>query len=212
MIDVIIIGGGWSVRHMGVDGMDLTKHGHVIGVNESAARLPCHVGLTMDRLWAEHRAREFFLSHPNAELWVRDGADKALPYHPRLRKFWCDHRSYVLSEEAGVFNGTNSGLCAINFAFQMRPKRIFLFGFDMVRGPLAEPYWHPPYEWANQQGATKPAKYVSWARQFEAVAEQLANAKISVHNVTTRSAIEAFPKMTLQEFIRATSKAPAEHP
>lgn len=208
MFDTIIIGGGWSVSQFDV--RDLRAYGHVVGVNEAAVLCKVDAGLTMDRLWAENRWHQLMTQQPSAELWIRDGADKALPYHPRRRKFWCDHRAYVLSDDFNTFNGTNSGLCAINYAYQRRPKRLFLFGFDMCKGPKKQPYWYPPYPWANPEGGTKPAKYVKWAEQFYAVADQLAKTHIEVFNVTTRSAIRAFPQISYRDFEDLVGKGRAE--
>jgi hypothetical protein len=60
----------------------------------------------------------------------------------------------VFTDQVGVLNGTNSGLCGFNLAYQMRPKQILLFGFDMKRGPNGEAHWFPDYPWAKPGGAT----------------------------------------------------------
>jgi hypothetical protein len=195
---IIIIGGGWSVSKYDV--RDLRKYGFVIGVNESAVLCKVDVGITMDRLWAENRFRQFMLENPSADLWVRDGADKALPTHPRLRKFFCDHKSVIFSDDPYTFNGTNSGACAISFAAAMRPSKIFLFGFDMQKGPKGEPYWYPPYPWTNLEGGTKPGKYVKWAEQFWEIAGQLKRRNIETFSVTNSTAIKAFPRLSFDEF------------
>jgi len=204
----IVIAGGWSVSQYDV--ADLRGSNRiVIGVNESAVLLQCDVAVTMDRLWTEHRWHRYFTTR-TGELWIRRGADKALPIHPRRRQFECDHESWRMSDEPGVLNGTNSGMCALNYAFQLKPKQVYLFGFDMQRGPKGQPYWHKPYrcagecgercKWANEKGATKPGKYRDWVPQFECIAHQFRERGIAVKQVNNRSKIAAFPSISYEQF------------
>lgn len=200
MRTVIVICGGWSVGQYDV--ADLRDRGYVIGVNESALLAQCDVGITMDRLWAEHRARNYFVTRLG-ELWVREGAAKKLAYHPRLRKFSCDHRSSEMSPVPKVFNGTNSGMVALNFAFQLCPDRVYVFGLDMQRGPKGQPYWYPPYEWA-EQGATKPGKYKEWNPQFEKVAAAFRAVNTTLVQVNNRSMMNAIPSISYERFLEET--------
>lgn len=198
MLTAIVIAGGWSVSQYDV--AELRAEGRVvIGVNESSVMAQCDVGITMDRLWAEHRWDRYFTERLG-ELWIRRGADKALPEHPRRRQFECDHTSFEMSDEPNVLNGTNSGMCAMNYAYQLRPDRMYLFGYDMQRGPNGEPYWHKPYEWA-QQGTTKPGKYREWVPQFESIACQFRERGISVKQVNNRSKIAAFEQIGYKQFV-----------
>jgi hypothetical protein len=171
----------------------------VIGVNESSVLVQCDVAVTMDRLWSEHRWHRYFTTRAG-ELWIRRGADKALPTHPRRRQFECDHESWRMSDEPGVLNGTNSGMCGLNYAFQLKPQRLYLFGFDMQRGPKGQPYWHKPYEW-RQKGATKPGTYRSWTPQFECIAQQFREAGTVVKQVNNRSRITAFEQIGYKSFV-----------
>lgn len=197
MQTAIVIAGGWSVSQYDV--ADLRKPDTiVIGVNESAVLAQCDIGITMDRLWTEHRWHRYFTTR-NGDLWIRRGADKALPQHPRRRQFECDHESYSMTDEPGVLNGTNSGMCALNYAFQVKPERVYLFGFDMQRGPHGEPYWHKPYEW-RPDGATKHGKYRDWVPQFECIAHQFKKAGIVVKQVNNRSKIRAFEQVDYRWF------------
>lgn len=186
MRTVIVICGGWSVGKYDV--ADLRKQGHVVGVNESAVLVQCHVGLSMDRLWAENRYKQYFTTRAG-ELWVRRGADKHLPQHPRLRQFECDYRSSMMSMEPNTFNGLNSGMAALNYAFQQKPEQVFVFGLDCQKGPNNEPYWHPPYDWprAKPEGNTSGGKYKVWAPHFGVVTEQFDDEGIALYSVNHRS-------------------------
>jgi len=155
----------------------------------------------MDRLWAEHRAHRYFMEN-DGELWVRKAASKNLPQHDRLIQFDCDHEETEMSQEVHTLNGTNSGMCALNLAYHCQPERLFLFGFDMQRGPNGEPYYHPPYEWANPAGATSTGKYKEWAPQFEAVARAFARMGTQVFNINPRSKLKCFVPGDFVDFLR----------
>lgn len=202
MQTVIVICGGWSVKQYDV--FDLRERGHVIGVNESAVLFKCDTGLTMDRLWAEHRYQRF-LDNRSGDLWVRRAAAKNLPEHPRIRVFDCDHHLSHPSTEEGVFNGTNSGAVALNLAYQMKPLSVFVFGLDMQRGPNQEPYHHPPYEWANPEGATKPGKYKEWVHEFRTIKHYYDTRRINLVQVNHRSAVRSIPSISYDEFLKRTS-------
>lgn len=66
-----------------------------------------------------------------------------------------------MSDKPGVLNGTNSGLCAVNLAYQMRPKVLRLYGMDLKRGPKGERHWYPPYPWNPAKG-TSDGTFAKW--------------------------------------------------
>jgi hypothetical protein len=203
MRPVIVICGGWSVSQYDV--ADLRNRGFVIGVNESAVLQQCHLGVTMDRLWAENRAHQYFTTR-SGELWVRRGAAKNLAYHPRLRKFDCDHKSSEMIMIPWVFNGTNSGMVALNVALQQGPTHVYIFGLDMQRGPNAEPYYHPPYDWpeADSKGNTTSGKYKEWHPQFHSVVVAYKQLGVTLKQVNNRSAVKVIPSIDYAQFLKET--------
>jgi hypothetical protein len=202
MRTVIVICGGWSVSQYDV--ADLRERGHVVGVNESSVRVECHVGLTMDRLWAENRYKQYFTTRAG-DLWVRKGADKHLPQHPRRRQFECA-RVPQMSMEPGQLNGTNSGMVALNYAYQQKPEQVFIFGLDMQRGPNNEPYWHPPYDWpqAKPTGNTTSGKYKEWQPEFGVVTEQFDDEGIVLYSVNNRSLAHGLRQISYGMFLEMT--------
>lgn len=191
---VSIVAGGWSASL--VDKGNLP--GLVIGVNESAVLVTCDIALSMDRLWTE--ARWAHLEERNAPAYIRLLALQNKPQRPDwLYVFDNDIHQTRLSETPDILNGGNSGFCALNLAYTMRPRRIFLIGFDMSRGPNGEPYWHAPYPWARSGGATKPGHFARWIEQFTPAAAQCAEAGIEVLNVTTNSALTVFKRIQPKE-------------
>lgn len=200
---ISVLGGGWSAGLI-----DRSRiPGPVIAVNESALLAPCAVAVTMDRLWAEARFAGLKLLRAHgqiAQAYIRRSAAKNLDLAAEadwVTVFENDHTSVDLTDEFGRLNGTNSGVCAINLAYQFRPRRILLFGFDMNRSPSGDPYWFKPYEWAPG-GATKAGKYQAWAAEFGLIRRACDAAGIEVLNCAPTSAITAFPKVKPEEVLK----------
>ncbi len=194
---VSVLAGGWSVS-----GLDLSRlPGFVIAANDSGVRAPkVDAVVTMDRLWMEYRwPRLCELGRPT---WARPAALKNITSRPNwLKVFDCDWQSAEFSDDPAILNGTNSGGCALNLAYQLRPKRVVLFGFDMGRSPkTGRAYWHDDYPW-RPGGGTSPGKYAEWARQFGPAARAFAAAGIEVLNASPASRIAAFPKVDAQSVL-----------
>lgn len=189
---VSVVAGGWSVGKVDRERIP----GLIIGVNDAAVHLPhCDIAVSMDRLWTEYRWAQIL----GRLAWIRRSAIKNR--HDRwdgLTIFECDHTSAVFTEEQDRLNGTNSGLCGLNLAYRMKPRRIVLWGFDMRRAEDGRSYWFDPYPWAPQ-GATKPGKYQEWAGQFHQAAETCKAAGIEVLNASPQSAIRVFRKVDPSE-------------
>lgn len=191
--DITIVAGGWSVREINLRRLP----GLIIGVNDSGLLVPyCDIALSMDRIWSENRAPH--LIERKQRTYLRRSATKNLTAWPELTVFECDHTSGVMSDERGVLNGGNSGICALNLAYQMNPRRVFLCGFDMSRGPRGETYWYRDYEW-SPGGATSNTRYAEWAKQFSVAATAFEKIGTAVFNVTPSSAIKVFPRITPQQ-------------
>lgn len=197
--EVCILAGGWSVRDICI------KHlpGKVIAVNDAAIYAKCDYIVSMDRLWSEYRWGK--LKELNLPTFLRRSAVQNLNLEAEgwsgLSVFDCDNQSTFLSSYENVLNGSNSGFCALNLAYKLKPKKIYLLGFDMSRGPKGETYWYPSYPWSGSKGgATSAGKYREWAKQFEGAARQFKELGIEVLNVTRKNPIEAFRKIQPQEF------------
>lgn len=204
---ITIIGGGWSVRNVNLEKLP----GLVIAVNDSALHAPrWDIALSMDRLWTENRL-EPVLARPALpdpitgkfmakQIWLRRSAVQNIRQDILdaygLKVFDCDHTTNVFTETEGRLNGTNSGACALNLAFQLKPRRLFLLGFDMNRSPAGDAYWYPPYPWTDRAGATSSGKYARWATQFEVASCEFQGIGCEVFNVSPASAIPSFRKIT----------------
>lgn len=205
MGDYCVIAGGWSAR--GTDWARLP--GTTIGVNDAGIKAGTDVIVTMDRLWSEKRWTQLLAR--KRPTYIRRAATKNLP-PAELREHWvcvfdCDHTDNRMVPNQDVrleeyrLNGTNSGFCALNLAYQLAPpkSRVLLIGFDMCRGPSGEIYWHEPYEWAPQ-GATSSGKYKQWAGEFALAGRAFKEKKIDVVNCSLPSAIQVWPRRPVEDF------------
>lgn len=205
---ISVVGGGWSFK--GIDPHRLP--GLIIGVNDAALRLPrCDLAVSMDRLWAENRWGELSDRCRPADLlsqaktrraYIRRNAlqNIARPLPEWCLPFECDHETMAPTApwKAGdgiALNGMNSGACALNLAFWLRPRRIILWGFDHNRCPkTGDAYWHPPYPWAPE-GATGKGKYRSWAAAYEPLRVACRDAGIETLNASRTSEINMFARI-----------------
>lgn len=190
--DIIILAGGKSAADCQPE--NLYKYGHVIGVNDSGLKVRCHTILSMDRLWMENNYETCRSLATQTVFrrcaWRLKGKD-----WPRLGLFDCNTESLYMNSTLGCLDGDNSGACALNLAYQMRPKRVFLFGFDMN----GSGYWHDAYS-ANNKGSGS-RKHNDWAKKFHYKQKQFYKEGILVFNVNTKSAIDAFEKINYQDFV-----------
>lgn len=204
--DVTVIAGGWSVRNVAIDRLC----GLVIAVNDAAYHLPKYpdIVVSMDRLWSEYRWD--WMQNRAGETWLRRSAVQNLDTRAAIEARWlhvydCDNNSDQFTRRRGWLNGMNSGACALNLAWRLKPRRLFLLGFDMNRDTQGRASWHPPYPWTPPTGATTNGTYAKWAKSFNRVALEFAGIGCEVWNVSSTSAIKAFPKMTPADYAKECS-------
>lgn len=180
-----IIAGGNSVKNM--DLKEICKRAYTIGVNDSAVLAPVDIGVSMDRVWAQYREPEIkgkpFLLRKPPSRW------------PEMFTFSCNHESDVFSEIPGVLNGRNSGYCALNYAYQLRPKKIYLFGFDFS----GKPYWYPAYPWVKYP-TERSRMLPEWLTAFDQAKKQLDVAGIEVI-IVGETVLKQFKTLTYKEYL-----------
>lgn len=99
-----------------------------------------------------------------------------------------------LSEDSSCINTGNSGYGALNLAYHMRPKNIYLLGIDGTIG----------YFYSNKD-RNRPLTYISTL--FKSAVPQLEAAGIKVYNVSPRSKVTCFEKLTAQQFHKRLTDA-----
>lgn len=187
---VTIIAGGHSASRVNLKRVP----GCVIAVNDAAIYAPrIDTIVSMDRLWAEGRFD--VVARFGKPLWLRKKTLGNLQWRSfqNVVAFENDHTSTTMSDAEATLNGTNSGLCAINLAYILRPRELYLVGFDMRLGPRGERHWFPDYPWKNG-GGSKEGKLQEWARQFRDVAIQLN--RVGIRTVSVGTPLPPFPQIT----------------
>lgn len=225
---VSVVAGGWSFTQ--VDQSRIP--GRIIAINDAAVHLkrrPDEI-VTMDRLWTEHRwawlvgqrihthARRSALQ--NVGLHSGDVHAKifdlidTVDWPAWLNMFDCDNETvefepdrypesvHGFSRYPSFLNGTNSGTCGLNRAWQMRPKDLYLFGFDMKVGPNGEKHWWPDYPYAY---TTSGKRFKAWVGEFDRITKQFKDIGTKVWNVSEYSALNHFPKLRPNELPKAAA-------
>lgn len=184
-----IIAGGNSVKDM--DCPTICNRAYTIGVNSAAIHAPVDLGISMDRHWMTHfdyaiRGKRFLLR-------------RIVSRWPSLFQFGCDHETDEFTNVPGRLNGRSSGHCALNLALQIKPKKLFLFGYDFT----GKAYWYGPYPWSKKADSTRIDG--NWIKAAERGIEQLKAAGIEVYIVGETKITNAI-KLTYQEYLNATKK------
>lgn len=196
--NIFIIAGGLSVKNWeNYLKSSLQENVYRLGVNESSLRLLCQGAFTMDRLWFENRIKAIEFS--GYDFFMRKQALKQECDYYNLHVVDVDHLTAGLNLSGKYLHGKNSGFAAFNLAVLCKPKRIFLFGFDMKSASANQPHWHENYAW-NQKG--KASSYDKWINDFEVAHEEL-EGTIDVYNCSDISKIKSFPKLTTEKQVEA---------
>lgn len=122
---------------------------------------------------------------------------KAARAYPDIKTVTCirGHQPIVLFEPKGsIAWGGNSGFQAFNFVLQFHVKQMILVGFDMRLDYGL--HWHGGHPKSLHNPRDRHVE--KWRARFDAVAEQVAAAGVSVINASPQSALTAYPKMSFE--------------
>lgn len=185
---VSVIACGPSAPQCGAD----KAPGYRIAVNDAFLHFDHDCVLSMDGIWARERVPVYWAA-AGTPLHLRRSAFKYFPNgrqdYPHINCFDCDNHSDEMSPDRHTLNGRHSGQCALNLAFTMRPRCVFLYGFD-----LGEPtHFFGPYAWHGEGNTNNETKFREWRRGFENSAQYFNMAGIQVWNTNPESRIKAFP-------------------
>jgi hypothetical protein len=188
---VFIIGGGPSLRNH--DPEKLKGH-QVIVTNEAFALHPDALALVfVDVGWWQRRKAEV------GKVWQGGLKIGRGNYQAIFRASGVVNVAYrsnwVWSEDPYMLGGKNSGLAAINAAYLMGARRAILLGFDMkpVEGRNNYHTHHPVSGKPNYVH-----RYVSlFVPEMVKASERIEQAGFIVINATEGSALECFPKRSL---------------
>lgn len=101
--------------------------------------------------------------------------------------------------------GGNSGYMQINLAFLYGCKRVILLGYDMTTKVIKDGHGqdkHQIHWFGDHPQATPPSFFGSVAPHFASMVPDLQEHGLEVINCSRISAIECFPKMSLQDALK----------
>jgi hypothetical protein len=100
-----------------------------------------------------------------------------------------------LGKDGVLHCGKNSGYQAINLAYYLNAKIIFLIGYDMKLSKEGKRHWfgdHP-------EPLRNSSPYNRWVEHFEVLAKHLAKEQVTVINCSLDSAIPYFKRGIFEE-------------
>lgn len=205
--NVIIIGSGPSVRDIKLDRLQGLRDTYIVSVNGAGSFVPfADAWFTLDP-WGLHGPQ--LPVNSSSKLYAAVPADYGTPYARSL-----DHRvvpvpaitflhrlashnytnissdtaySLELSEDRSCIHTGNSGFGALNLAYHLRPKNIYLLGIDGSIG-----YFYP------SKTNNRPLKTLQIL--FESAKTQLDDANINVFNVSMGSLVQSYKKLPSDDF------------
>lgn len=171
-----------------------TAPGYVIACNDMAFKVRRDAIISMDGIWTRERLDRAYMETSSTPIYIRRSAFKFFTTrehgYPGVNVFDCDNKSDVLSPDPKVLNGRHTGQCAVNLAFTLKPRTIFLYGFDLRGDALG--HCHADYEWKGEGNTNNARKFREWAEAFKNVRPQFDAFGIEVINTNPDSAVRAF--------------------
>ena len=158
----------------------------VLAVNDAALLVPSATAVfSLDNQWIIRRraflesfAGEKYLAVPLDTFPACGGITGA-------RYLQWAYSPGLSTDPTRINTGGNSGYAAINFAYLKRARVIYLAGYDMN---------------------TNEDKFAQWIPRFRTMLTQLNRDGVEVWNLNPRSAVDAFPWMSLDESLRRTRR------
>jgi len=177
--------------------MEAIHKKHVIGINVAYM-----IGTWIDMVFFGDNG--FFVAHkeglfkfPGIKISCTNGVEK-FPWVKFLHKNPA-HPFGISPSPNNVSWNKNSGAAALSVAVHTGAKRIFLLGFDMRLDEQNTQHFHSIY---NGNGKPKNPRNLPFQRHlqgFPAIARDAKTMGVEIYNVNPQSAINEFPKLTLQE-------------
>lgn len=202
--NIVVIGGGASCLEYGLPKTLRFAYGRalLIGINDSGYYLQTDIVLSMDRLFIE--ARYGHCGKYTKYVFRKSAAKNIRPLHDDVRYFENDNTlpEFAEMQEPLVLNGRHSGFCALNMAYLMRPRNLYLLGFDCRLNPKSgREYWYPDYPWTRKDLEKEKRKLRGWLSDYDYAAEKFRAIGVNVFNVNHCTDIVAFERISFAQFL-----------
>ena len=177
MSDFVCIAGGPSLTKE--DATLARQHCTVVGVNDAYRMIDVDYLYASDLEWWEHHADKV------KDLDCRKIIGKQGRRPPEFVEEWPAEHSNNLRREAINF-GRHSGFAALHLAILLGAERVLLLGYDMG----GNTHWFGRHEGKLRN----TSNYHQWVEVYETC-----NPPVPVINCSRRTALTAFPRMTIEE-------------
>ncbi len=189
---VACLGGGPSLRRRQVAAV--RGRGRVIAVNDAWRLAPwAEVLYACDwRWWLKHEGVPGF-----AGLKVTLSNSRGhLDDYPDIKVVENTGTEGLERAPTGVRTGRNGGYQAINLAVHLGARRVLLLGYDMKPDARGRTHWFGDHaDWPTRPGVFAGVMLP----HFAGLARELQALGVEVLNCTPTSALEAFPKVALEQ-------------
>lgn len=192
-----IVAGGPSLQ-----GFDWSRlHGKfIIAINRSYEVLPNAqvVYFTDEDFWRRHQRK--LLKH-RGMLFRGILPSHSKPKHPNVNHYHLTGQSGLEKTEGKLRHGSNSTYAALNLAaVHFGFKAIYLLGVDMKwdhSAPTRKTHWHDGHSRIDPETA-----FQKMIRSYQSIVKPLSDMGIQVYNTNPDSALDAFPKITIDEALK----------
>jgi len=213
---VMILGGGPSMKGLRFDQMPV---GLKIGVNKAFVDYPVNVNYAMDRRFFDELTYPQKADPKNSDLRQRWSAFAGIKVFLRINRQENFGPSVFLVENVpqkvvsydlatGIYGGSNSGFGALMLAIALGCTKIGLLGYDMKvdtkqkKTHWHDGYWHQRNKTVDEELASMQVKLNGFREDFEEFADSIRQHDIQVYNLYRGSAMNCFPKVTMEDFTR----------
>ncbi|MHA1690363.1 MAG: hypothetical protein ACTSU7_01870 [Candidatus Heimdallarchaeaceae archaeon] len=201
-----LLAGGPSLKNFNYA---VLKDEFTIGINKTFTIFSSNINYSMDLKFYN------YISRPGNENGQRKVHESWLKYQG-YKVFTCQRNKYNFSNDIfvvdrinertlsfdlskGIYAGSNSGFGALMLAVALGSKVIYLLGYDLKVNEK-NTHWHQGY--FNQNVAIFEKRLLKYKQLFEEFAPYLKENGIEVINLSVNSALECFPKSTLDKVLR----------
>lgn len=211
---VLILGGGPSMMGIKPDELPPSLK---IGINKAFTEYQTNVNYAMDIQLHDALSypqkhdpgnpalRQKWASFSGIKLFLR--LESSTKFSPDVYVVDNLHKTISYDLSAGIYGGKNSGFGAMMLAIALGCNRIGLLGYDMkVDGSRKRTHWHNGY-WhqtvrsIDEELKSMQDKLNKFREEFEEFADAIKQGGISVFNLNKDSALQCFPKITMNDFV-----------
>ncbi len=180
----------------------LNAHGsagvRTIAVNNSWRMAPFADALyAADPDWWLHCAPPLDAFH--GERWTQHRQWNQRPKPPKVQEIQSELGDKISDDPSYIYTGSNSAFQAMGLAINWGARRVIFLGLDLSRDPDGRNHWFGDYP----DPIRNCQSYPRFIQAFETVAPILQERGIQVINASRRTALNCFPKMTIEGALRA---------